>query len=891
MGIQSNNRVIGILANVDSGKTTLAEAMLYQAGAIRKQGRVDHGDAFLDSGIMERQRGITIFSKLARLDLPNGHLILLDTPGHADFTPETERALSVLDYCVLVINGADGVTAQTRRLWELLKIYGVPVILFVNKIDQESVEPLKVYQALRKDLSEQVIDFADEKLLESEELATINEELIEEFLRAGSLAEDSIRQSILKRQIFPCFFGSALKNLRVDSFLKALDSWTLAPSYPESFSAQVYKISRVDQQRLTYLRITGGSLKNKSLIGDEKINEIRLYSGTAYENVQEALAGEICAVTGLKSTWAGQKIGDDQMEQEPLVFPVLTYRVQLEEGGDEAKLISLLQEISEELPDLDVSFDHETSSIFVHIMGDILIEVLEKLVEERGQMKISMDEGSIVYKETVLEPVLGIGHFEPLRHYAEVHLLIEPSKEPGISYHSQCSDNSLMVSRQQQILQDLKLLAPPGVLLGAGLSHIKITLINGREHDKHTQGGDLREAAIRALRQGLMIAREKNKTRLLEPFYDFEIKTDQVSVGRIMTDLNRLGASDILARPLEEGMLVIGSGPVRTLRTYQREILSVTKGQAKLRFDFGGYKPSSAQREILQGFSYDPERDQAFPTGSVFCAQGAGFYVPWDQVAGRAHIPLPTSSAGDVSSQKGVAPKVATTMGSEEVEKIIQQTFYANANEKKQWRKRKPFKKTESKPTSTVRGQQKGPTYLLVDGYNVIHAWPELAELAAVNFAAAREKLIDVLHDYQSFTEEQVVIVFDAWKVVGGRGSREERDNLFVVFTKEHETADHYIERRAMELVEHHPVKVVTSDTIEQRLTSGSGALVYSAGRFQEVLAEVGAQIWEEYRRGTAPDHPFYPMSELGKLRERKTKEVDATKQGEENEASQREKD
>ena len=683
MEIQSNQRIIGILANVDSGKTTLAEAMLYHAGAIRKRGRVDHGDAFLDSGAMERQRGITIFSKLARLNLTKGPIILLDTPGHADFTPETERALAVLDYCIVVISGADGVTAQTKRLWELLKIYQVPVILFVNKIDQAGVEPEQVYKALRHELSEQIIDFRGEDLLKSEELATLDENLLEEFLQTESLSVEAIQRSVLKRQVFPCFFGSALKNIGVESFLKAIDDWTQVPTYPETFSAQVFKISRLDQQRLTFLKITGGSLKNKSLIGDEKINEIRLYSGTGYESVQEVKAGDICAVTGLKKTWAGQKIGEEQTGQKPVVFPVLTYRVQLDEGGDETKLISLLQEISEELPDLNVSFDHDTSSIFVHIMGDILLEVLERLVEERGQMKISLDEGSILYKETITSPVLGIGHFEPLRHYAEVQLLIEPKPEAGVSYHSKCSESDLPISRQQQILNDLKVLEPPGVLMGAGLSHIKITLLNGREHDKHTQGGDLREAAVRALRQGLMVARGKNEARLLEPFYDFEIVLDQDLVGRIMTDLNRLGVSEIQAKQIDEEMVITGSGPVRTLRTYPREVLSVTKGQAKIRFEFGGYKPSSAHAEILRGSDYDPERDQVFPTGSVFCAQGAGYYVPWHQVTDQAHIPIPKTGPEMPTNQSSFGQTAPRSIGPEEVEKILKQTFYANANEKK----------------------------------------------------------------------------------------------------------------------------------------------------------------------------------------------------------------
>lgn len=875
MAIRSNNRIIGILANVDSGKTTLAETLLYHGGVLRSMGRVDHGDAFLDTGEMERQRGITIFSKIARLSLPGGRIILLDTPGHADFTPETERTLAVLDYCILVINGADGITHQTRRLWDLLEIYNVPVFVFVNKIDQEGVDPGQVYRDLRRELSDRILDFTAEDLLRTEELATLSEPLLEAFLGSGSAPEALVRESIRQRQVMPCYFGSALKDQGVEAFFKGMIRWTVSPEYPEAFQARVYKITREENQRLTWLKITGGTLKNKSLIGDEKINEIRLYSGTGFESTQSVSAGEICAVTGLKDTRAGQIIGSGEEETEPAVFPVLRYRVNLEEGGDVSKLIRLLSEIGEELPDLDVTYDRETASVFVRIMGDIMLEVLQDLVETRGGMKISMDEGSILYRETLTEAVTGIGHFEPLRHYAEVHLRIEPWDAPGVTLDSQCSEQDLPLVRQQQILRELRHLEVPGVLAGLDLSHLKITLISGREHEKHTQSGDFREAAARALRQGLMQAGEMGACRLLEPFYDFEILTDSDTVGRIMTDLDRLGAEKLQALAGEQAMILTGSGPVRTLRTYPREILSVTRGTARLRFEFGGFRPCRAEEEILRTMDYDPEKDPHFPPGSIFCSQGAGYYVPWDQVEAAAHIP----PAKDKSQQAGARQMPAAGRGSaiaaDEIDRILQQTFYANANEKKQWRKRKSRERDQRMKPDRAQPRQSGPVYLLVDGYNVVHAWPELAELAKISFDAAREKLIEVLHDYQGYTGEQVILVFDAWKVVGGAGSRSEQDQLTVVFTREHETADRYIERRAMELAGTHPVKVVTSDAAEQMLASGSGALVYSARRFREIIAEIAAQIWQDYERKTDPVIPHRPMAEF--LRSRLAREADGS--------------
>ena len=861
MAVISKNRIIGILANVDSGKTTLAEAMLYHAGAIRQIGRVDHRSSYLDTAGMERARGITIYSKIARLNLNDVQIILLDTPGHADFTPETERTLPVLDYCILVINGADGVTAQTRRLWDLLGLYQVPVLLFVNKTDQAVVDPRQVYEELRRDLSEQILDFTVPDLLQSEELAILSEPLLEAFLKSGSVDPQAVRQSIRQRQIYPCYFGSALKDHGVEDFLKGLVHWTLTPEYPEDFSARVYKITREENQRLTFLKITGGTLKNKSLIGDEKINEIRLYSGDGFAGVQSAAAGEICGVTGLKETRVGQILGDG-VEQEPAVFPILSYRVHLLEGGDEAKLIRLLLEISEELPDLGVALDRETSSVHVHVMGDMLLEVLQDLLERRGGMKISLDEGSIVYRETITAAVTGIGHYEPLGHYAEVQLRIEPAAAPGVIFSSECSISDLPPLRQQQILREMRGMEVPGVLAGTELSHLKVTLINGREHERHSQSSDFREASARALRQGLMQARKMGACRLLEPYYDFEILTDQAAVGRMIADLDRLGGEKIQALPGNEEMVITGCGPVRTLRSYQREMLSAARGHANLRFEFGGYRPCQDEAKILQTMVYDPEKDPAFPSGSIFCSHGAGYYVPWDEVEIAADIPVTKTGAARPHEGQHPAAHTGSAIDPKEIDRILQQTFYANANEKKQWRRQRARKAEQPAKTEGKIPGQTGPVYLLVDGYNVIHAWPELAELARINFDAAREKLIEVFHDYQGYTEEQVILVFDAWKVVGGTGSREEQDRLTVVFTRENETADRYIERRVRELAGNHPVKVVTSDLAEQMQTYGSGAMVYSARRFREIIAEIATQIWQDYARKADPMIPNRPLAD-----------------------------
>ncbi|MFZ2257538.1 MAG: translation factor GTPase family protein [Clostridiaceae bacterium] len=865
--IKSDKRIIGILAHVDSGKTTLAEALLYQAGALRSQGRVDHGDAFLDTGAMERQRGITIFSKIARLKLGDAQGVLLDTPGHTDFSPETERALGVLDYCILVINGADGVTNQTRKLWNLLDYYEVPVFLFVNKLDQVGVDRTLIYEALQSQLSDHIQDFSRGDLLSSEDVAELAEDLLEDYLAKGSIEEDSIRVSILERKIFPCYFGSALKGSGITEFYEGLARWTMDLLYPLEFSARVYKISRDDQgRRLTHLKITGGSLKNKMTIGSEKINEIRLYSGSAFQSVQEAAAGDLCSVIGLKETRAGQGLGTGESDIAPTIIPVLSYRVKLEDGGDTTRLLALLRQIEEELPELEVTFVEATAQIFVHIMGEVLLEVLADLVQKRGAMTISVDEGSIIYRETVTRPVIGIGHFEPLRHYAEVQLLLAPADELDVTTASICDQNALAPNWQNLIMSHVLEKQHKGVLIGAPLSKVLITLVAGRAHLKHTTGGDFREATYRAIRQGLMEARAQGASTVLEPYYEFEIRTGPDTSGRILTDLAHLFAGEVSTSLTEDQQTLIkGRGPVATLRTYARELVAITHGQGQIRFEAGGYDICHNQSEVIEEAGYDVSVDLNHPSGSIFTSAGVGVYVPWHEVPQMAHLPrlALTGPVSANSSSVQVTREAGSYMDPEEVERIINSVANANANEKKKWKGRSRRKVERGQPPGTPLADPTRPTYVLVDGYNIIHAWPDLKALSDVNFDAARQKLAELLQDYQGFTGEQILLVFDAYKVAGGIGSQDHQAGVSIIYTRENETADRYIERRARELTKNFQVKVVTSDAAEQMSASGSGALIYSARRFLEILQSVSAEGMKDYERNHGQTDHLRPFAEL----------------------------
>lgn len=858
-------RVIGILAHVDSGKTTLAEALLYTSGALREKGRVDHGDSYLDTGRLERQRGITIFSKIARFGMEDSEVILLDTPGHIDFAPEMERSLGVLDYCILVINGADGVTGRVKKLWQLLSFHEIPVLIFVNKMDQEGANRMHLFSELREQLSDHIVDFQEEEIL-SEDTAMLSLELMEEFLESGTLEADSIRSAITNRDLFPVWFGSALKGTSIDDFFRGIGEWTMDPVYPEEFSARVFKISRDEQgRRLTEMKITGGSLKNRAVLLDEKINELRLYSGGTFQSVQEVFAGEICSAAGLKSTWAGQGLGGES-DQTASIQPVLSYRVIRESGGDDAKLLKLLEEIEEELPELNVTFMEETGEIIVHIMGEVLLDVLSELIFERSDIKIGVDEGSIIYRETVTQPVVGIGHFEPLKHYAEVHLLLEPNLggQGDVEVASRVSTNELPLHWQNLILSHVLEKDQPGVLTGAYLSNIRITLVAGRGHEKHTTGGDFREATYRAIRQGLMEARAKGQAVLLEPMYEFEIMTDPVSSGRILNDLSRLEASSMTTIQ-DQGVLIKGRGPAATLRGYEREVRAITRGEGQMRTEFSGYDHCHNQEVILEKSGYDPEKDFKHPAGSIFTAQGAGYHVGWQEVHSAAHIPPLSLESGKVreASVKG-SGGTGRSIDPEEVERIIASSGFANANAKKQWRGQK---KKEQVPAVRLRSRPApgSPVYLLIDGYNVIHAWPELKSLSEVNFDAAREKLQEILEGHQSYTGEIVYLVFDAYQVARNVGSSQNGSDFHVIFTREHETADQYIERKAMELASHSEVKVVTSDSAEQMSALASGALVYSARRFFEIIKETKEKALAEYEARKDREEPVRVRERLAK--------------------------
>lgn len=859
-------RVMGILAHVDSGKTTLGEALLFQAGSLLKKGRVDHGDSFLDTGHLEKQRGITIFSKIARFPLAGSEVILLDTPGHIDFSPEMERSLSILDYAILVISGPDGVTGRVKGLWQLLRQHGVPVLIFVNKMDQPGTDRDKLYQELMLQLSPAIIDFSREDLIYSEDTAMLSEELMEEYLSEGRLSEDSLKHAITERTLFPVWFGSALKGDGIAGFLGGIAKWTMDPVYPEPFSARVYKISRDDQgRRLTEMKITGGSLKNRSVVDGEKITQLRLYSGGTWQSVQEVFAGEVVAVAGLNKTKAGQGLGKEQ-DILGSIQPVLSYRVNLPGGGDEAVLLPLLREIEEELPELNVSFLEETGEIHVHIRGEVLLDVLTELVRERGGMDIGVDEGRIIYRETVTAPVLGIGHFEPLRHYAEVHLLLEPN--PGRDSEVQVGKGQdsldLPLHWQNLVLQHVLEKDQPGVLTGAPLANIRITLVAGRGHDRQTTGGDFREATYRAIRQGLMSARAQDKVALLEPMVDFEITANQETSGRILTDLSRLEASSLTTIQEAEGVLIQGRGPAATLRGYQRGIQFITKGQGRMHYEFSGYDFCHDGERVVAEAGYHPEEDVRNPSGSIFLEQGAGYHVPWQEVARHAHIP-PLVLAEQKQGGEAAEHKVPTgqeSIDAGEVERIIRSAGFANVNIKKKWkRKEKPKRQsTGSGPSLPAPG---GSVYLLVDGYNVIHAWPELTSLAKVNFDASREKLQEILMDHQGYTGERVTLVFDAYQVERNVGSSLTLGGIQVIFTRENETADQYIEKKAMDLGRKAQVKVVTSDFLEQMSALGFGALVYSARRFREIIEETRNEAMAAYELKKDRDLPLRPLAEL----------------------------
>ena len=843
---------VGILAHVDAGKTTLSEGMLYLSGSIRDMGRVDHGDAFLDTYEMERERGITIFSKQAVLSWKDIELTLLDTPGHVDFSAEMERVLQVLDYAVLVISGTDGVQGHTVTLWRLLKRYNVPVFLFINKMDREGTDRNALMAELKGRLDEGCTDIEairenDPDRLES--LAVCDDAMLEEYLETGSICKNTLRRTIAERKVFPCWFGSALKAEGITELLDGIREYSISPEYPEKFGAKVYKIARDPQgNRLTYLKVTGGELKVKELIPgiEGKVNQIRIYSGVRYELVQSAQAGMVCAVTGLEGTYPGQGMGEEKDSDIPVLEPVLTYRVELPEGCDVHTMLTNLRQLEEEEPELHIVWAGETQEIHVQLMGEVQTEVLQRLIKDRYGVLVEFREGRIIYKETIAGPVEGIGHFEPLRHYAEVHLLLEPGERgSGMQFSSECSEDILDRNWQRLILTHLEEKEHRGVLTGSVLTDVRITLVAGRAHQKHTEGGDFRQATYRAVRQGLM----KAESVLLEPYYEFRMELPMENVGRAMTDIQRMNGTFEGPEAENDQAVLTGSAPVSEMRGYQKEFAAYTGGFGRLFCTLKGYDVCHDAENVVGEISYDPDSDIDNTADSVFCAHGAGFIVPWYQVEEYMHVESTMKDAeeqGEGTDRQQAARLVRAQAASrtieltrEELDAIYVRTpdpvrrnvssapvKVSAASEDDRWRNR---------DTSADRKKKtSGEEYLLVDGYNIIFAWDELRELSEIDLAAARGRLADILCNYQGYRKCTLILVFDAYKVEGNPGEVAKYHNIHIVYTKEAETADQYIEKTVRKISKHHSVTVATSDALEQVIILGQGARRMSAAGLKE---------------------------------------------------------
>lgn len=840
--------VVGILAHVDAGKTTLSEGMLYTSGAIRTMGRVDNRDAFLDTYALERERGITIFSKQAVFPLGTTQVTLLDTPGHVDFSPEMERTLQVLDYAILVISGADGVQGHTRTLWNLLRRYEIPTFVFVNKMDQKGTDAEVLLQELKNVLEEGCVDFSAKRDAHFyEETAVCSEDALEEFLETGRLKKETLQELFLERQLFPCFFGSALRLEGVKEFLEQMQELIKVPEYPDTFAAKVFKIARDEAgNRLTYLKITGGSLKVKAVIEGQKVNQIRIYSGEKYEAVNEVEAGSICAVTGLSDTYPGEGLGAEQGTYLPVLEPVLNYQVIPTEGDDPILLLPKLRELEEEEPQLHIVWEEALQEIHVQLMGEVQLEVLKTLIYERFGVEVEFGQGNILYKETIQNTVEGVGHFEPLRHYAEVHLLLEPG-EPGsgVQCMSVCSEDLLDRNWQRLILTHLMETEHRGVLTGAPITDIRITLVSGKAHLKHTEGGDFRQAVYRAVRQGLKQA----DSVLLEPYYEYRLELPSENVGRAMTDIERMHGTFGLPQTEADRTILTGMAPVSTMRDYQKEVHAYTRGSGTLQCTLKGYALCHNTEEVLAATGYDSERDTLHPTGSVFCAHGAGFLVPWYEVKEYMHLPSvmqekPSDSSEEKQTAYRVSKETDAWIDTEEVDRIIAQSVGANKKQKTLPKKKVPeYYKSTSKP----KKQEVREEYLLVDGYNVIFAWEDLKDLAQVSIDGARGKLLDVLCDYQGMKKCNLIVVFDAYRVQGHKTEISTYHNIHVVFTKEAETADQYIEKFAHENGKKYNVTVATSDGLEQIIIRGQGCRLLSARELKDEIERTKKTLFEEH--------------------------------------------
>ena len=866
---KSENLILGILAHVDAGKTTMAEGLLYHSGTIRKPGRVDHKDTYLDTFEMERARGITIFSKQARFTWKKQRYTLLDTPGHVDFSAEMERTLQVLDYAILVISAPDGVQGHDITLWNLLRQYQIPVFLFVNKMDMPGMEKEKVLENLHKYLDDRCIDFTKTDNRKEEicdELAMCNEELMQQYLEHQEVELETVKKAICNRELFPCYFGSALRLEGIEEFMNGLHGLVQLPEYGEEFGARVYKISRDPQgNRLTHMKITGGKLRVKGILessqedgGKEKADQIRLYSGTSHELAEVAVAGEICAVTGLQNSQAGMGYGAEPEGGEPMLEPVLSYQICLPQGCDAHGIFLKLCQLEEEEPQLHIVWDEHTQEISAKVMGEVQIEVLKKLIHDRYDLDIEFGAGSITYKETIEEPVEGVGHFEPLRHYAEVHLLMQPlDRGSGLHFSVQCSEDVLDRNWQRLILTHLEEKKHLGVLTGSEITDMQITLIAGKAHQKHTEGGDFRQATYRAVRQGLKMA----KSILLEPVYQFRLEIPAENVGRAMSDLTRMNGEFQPPQTDGETAILTGSAPVSLMRDYQKEVIAYSRGRGHLFCTLKGYEVCHNQEEVVSQMAYDAEADLENPTGSIFCAHGAGFVVPWNEVYDYMHLDgilaKKTAEESEEEPARRTSAVYATSRGwgdDSELEEIFNRTYGNGNGERSGWRRRRTEERgvrMVTAPGSSIQKKTEEKEYLLVDGYNIIFAIPQLKELAEINIDSARSKLMDLLCNYQGYKKNTLILVYDAYKVEGGIGSVEKYHNIHVVYTKEAETADQYIEKTVHEIGKKYHVTVATSDALEQKIIWGAGASRISAKGLWEELELARKEIQEQYLEQT----------------------------------------
>lgn len=834
------------MAHVDAGKTTLTEAMLYLTGNIRRLGRVDHGDAFLDTQELERERGITIYAKQAILRRGDLELTLVDTPGHVDFSAETERALQVLDCAILVVSAADGVQGHTETLWQLLEEAGVPVFLFVNKMDQPNQGKAAILKQLEGRLGHGFVDMADPEA-RGEGAALCSEELMERYLSGEEFTQEELAALVVQRQLFPVYFGSALQVEGVEELLDGIESYTLEPEWPQDFGARVFKITRDERgERLTWLKVTGGQLRVREVLHgpdwEEKVNQIRLYSGAKFTAVDVAPAGTVCAVTGLTHTTAGEGLGAEENWSGPRLEPVLSYQVIPPEGTDSSTLLERLRRLEEEDPQLQVEWEPHAEQVRVKLMGQVHREVLERELRRRFDLDVTFGPGSIVYLETLAKPVEGVGHFEPLRHYAEVHLLLEPlERGAGLQIDTVCSEDVLDGNWQRLILTHLVERQHVGVLTGSPITDLKLTLLTGKGHLKHTEGGDFRQATYRAIRQGLMMG----ETILLEPWYTFRLEVPGESVGRAMTDVQRMCGEFEGPQMRGETAVLTGSLPVSEVGDYWSQVAAYTQGRGRFSCRLDGYRPCHNTQQVVEERGYDPDRDVDNPSGSVFCDHGAGVHVPWNEVRSHMHVDsgwLPEEERAKKAQpvpqyQRGYASQVALD---KELEEIFARTY--GAVKPRAFHSVKATTKPKERPWKGLK-QRTGKDYLLVDGYNIIHAWEDLSALAREDLDGARAKLIDLLRNYQSWRGCQVIVVFDAYKVKGGKGAVEQLGDLYVVYTKEAETADMYIERTTYQLSRDNRVRVATSDGLEQMIILGHGAQRMSAAELKYETDQVMAQI------------------------------------------------